>query len=158
MLMAINEIGEIVPPISASDELTTVETAYGPMEKWKARALSVGWMQRTINSVRSDAAVERNDVGPPKTPLTDEQKAPPLAADVNCGSDHPTREDETQPHQPALDPAVLDAIERKVDEIAARMDRFEAAQHAAAVLDALEAQIEQEHPPTANDVAGLTMQ
>jgi hypothetical protein len=135
-------------PISASDELTTVETRYGPMEKWKARALSVGWFQRVANSVRDDAATN--------TPVPEEANPPPLAADVNRGSDHPTRDDEQQPRA-QIDPPLLDALETKIADLAARMDRFEAAQHAAAVLDALEAQIEQEHPPTPDDAAGLTM-
>ena len=38
--------------INALDELATVNTAYGPMEKWKARALSIGWMQRKIDEAR----------------------------------------------------------------------------------------------------------
>jgi hypothetical protein len=139
-------------PISASDELTTVETSYGPMEKWKARALSVGWFQRVIN----DAAVGRSDVGPPKTPVRDEDKPPPLASDMNQGS---RPDDETPPAaKPSSIPqGVLDALEAKIADLAARMDRFEAAQHAAAVLDALETQIEREHPSATDDVAGVTM-
>jgi hypothetical protein len=119
------------------------------MPFWKCRALALGYTQRVIN----DAALNT------KTPVRDEDKPPPLVADVNGGQSSSRPDDETAPcPRTQIDPAVLDAIERKVDEIAARMDRFEVAQHAAAVLEALEEQIEREHPPTADDGAGLTMQ
>jgi hypothetical protein len=38
------------------DELATVQTSLGPMEKWKARALSIGWMQRKIDAARAIGA------------------------------------------------------------------------------------------------------
>ena len=38
-----NEYGTF-PMVDPSDELTVVETAYGPIEKWRARALAIGWM------------------------------------------------------------------------------------------------------------------
>jgi hypothetical protein len=63
------------PLTSPSDELTVVETSYGPMEKWKARALAVGWLQRAIDTIRSDAAgIDSGRAG--------EEKAPPLVADA----------------------------------------------------------------------------
>jgi hypothetical protein len=53
----------ILPPID------DVQTPWGVLPRWKARALALAEIQSVIN----DAA---------KTPLTDEDKPPPLAADA----------------------------------------------------------------------------
>jgi hypothetical protein len=90
---------DLPPSVSAADELTTVDTAYGPMEKWKARALAIGWFQRVVETVRADAAA----IEP--SPLSEEQQPPAVVAD-------------------AIDPELLQAIEMKIDELAARLDRF----------------------------------
>jgi hypothetical protein len=71
----------IVPPISTGDELTTVETRFGPMEKWKARALAIGWFQRVADSVRQDDAAAHDNN--PETTATGpaENEPPPVVAD-----------------------------------------------------------------------------
>src|SRR6516165_7480566 len=68
--------GVITPATSVADELADVDTAYGRMPKWKARALSVGWMQRVADSVRADDAKD-----PPKAVADPEETAPRMAAD-----------------------------------------------------------------------------
>ena len=61
------------PVISPSDELTTVETSYGPMEKWKARALAIRWFSAMNH--RADADEAGQHCAP------HEDKPPRLAAD-----------------------------------------------------------------------------
>jgi hypothetical protein len=61
------------PVINPSDELTTVSTQWGPMEKWRARALAIGWFSGVTHSHRADSAGTH--------PLHDEDKPPRLAAD-----------------------------------------------------------------------------
>ena len=49
-------------PTSAADELSEVDTVYGRMEKWRARAMQIGWFQRVADSVRNDGVgAERSD-------------------------------------------------------------------------------------------------
>ena len=59
----------ILPPI---DEMMEVDTAYGRIPLWKAKALMVGRIQYVLN-----------DAAEAKHPLTDEEKPPPLAADAD---------------------------------------------------------------------------
>lgn len=128
--MAVNEIGEIIPPIDAADEFATVETRYGPMDKWKARALSIGWFQRMADSVRNDAT----DV----TPVRDEDKPPPVVADAK----NEDKETETR-----LDAAWLKRVEDMVSQLDVRLGILEARKRAEQALEDAEAEVERMMPP-----------
>jgi hypothetical protein len=121
----------IPPPTSVADELMTVNTSYGPMEKWKARALAIGWFQRAVDSVRADSA---DGVGPAETCADPDELPPPVVAD------------DTPPDVRAgeLTADDLALIERAVDDLENRIGAMESRQRAyRALLDA-EARIEQE--------------
>jgi hypothetical protein len=112
----------IAPP---SDDLQDVQTAWGTMPRWKARALALGEMQAVLNEhTRADAGV-----GPQVTPLTDEQKPPRLAADEKQAAE--------------IDPETLQQIEEACDRLDERLTAFEARRDAerklAELEDALEA-------------------
>jgi hypothetical protein len=120
-------------PISPADELTTVDTQYGPMEKWKARALAIGWFQRQAQMVRDDSAA--HDDQPLTTALGVEGKEPPaLAAD----------EDEHEARAELLSEEDLKQIEAAVDALDQRLTRLEQRRRAEEALIDAEAAIEQE--------------
>jgi hypothetical protein len=115
-------------PISPADEFVTVDTSFGPMEKWKARALAIGWFQRAVQEVRDDS-VEA-------APITEEQKPPDLAADES---------------EPVLSDEDLGRINDACDAIEARLDRLERRRAAEAVLEALEDEVERMTPEGERD-------
>jgi hypothetical protein len=98
------------------------------MEKWKARALAIGWFQRQVQTVRDDSA------GLATTPLPDEHKPPPLAAD----EDEPTRS--------TLSEEDLAEIEAAVDALDARLSALERRRAAETALEALEDEVERLTP------------
>jgi hypothetical protein len=110
-------------PVSPADEFVTVDTQYGPMEKWKARALAIGWFQRAVQEVRDDSV----DV----TPLKEEDKPPPLAAD------------EEEPSGSLTDDE-LQAIEEACDQLSRRLDALEARRRAERALLDAEAEVEKQ--------------
>jgi hypothetical protein len=115
-------------PISPADEFVTVDTSFGPMEKWKARALAIGWFQRQVQTVRDDS------IGLATTPLPDEHKPPPLAAD------------EDEPARSALSEEELAEIEDAVDRLDARLTMLERRRAAEAALETLEDEVERLTP------------
>jgi hypothetical protein len=125
----------VVPPL---DEMMDVDTQWGRMPLWKCRAMCIAYTQTAI----ADSAC---DDRPQVTGADPEDSAPPLAAD----------ESEPSP----VTPEQVAMIEAKIDELVARMDRWEAEQKAARALTDLEDQIDAEiaecevaaHPPPRND-------
>jgi putative SOS response-associated peptidase YedK len=53
--MGYNDTYSIRPPEEIADELATDETAYGPMERWRARAPAIGWLGAVTHSHRNDS-------------------------------------------------------------------------------------------------------
>jgi hypothetical protein len=119
------------PPIGPNDELTTVTTQYGPMQKWKARALAIGWLQRQEQLARNDSA----DDQPMTTALGPEEKEPPaLAADE---VEHEARAGELSAEDFA-------ALEDACDRLDARLTALEQRRRAENALIDAEAEIEKE--------------
>jgi hypothetical protein len=117
------------PPIGPTDELTTVDTSYGPMEKWKAHALSIGWFQRQTQLARDDSA----DDQPMTTALGPEAQEPPaLAAD----------EVEHEARAQSLSDEDFAAIEKAVDTLDQRLSALEARRDAERKLSELEDALE----------------
>jgi hypothetical protein len=85
---------EVKPPL---DDLEDVQTAWGTMLRWKARALALGEMQRIVN----DAASEHPDQPIAPDPA---RQAPPLAADA-----------ENDPPKAVIEPAMVEALSQDVD-------------------------------------------
>jgi hypothetical protein len=99
------------------------------MEMWKARALSIGWFQRQIQTAqmaRDDSADD--SVGSRVTPMRDEDKPPPLAAD------------EVEPEARAGELSAEDfaAIEDACDRLDARLTKLEQRRDAERKLEELE--------------------
>jgi hypothetical protein len=115
-----------------------VQTSWGILPRWKARALCLGEIQAVINAVTRD-----DDAG--ASALSEEQKPPPLAADAE------------EPRKPTIDPDVMKMIEDRIDDLTARLDRYERRFAAEAALDALETEIEQMYPPSKDDDGDLVL-
>jgi hypothetical protein len=145
----IDDMGQVMPPISVADELTDVETPYGKIPKWKARAIGIGWFQRVVDTVRNDAALAT------KTPMRDEDKPPPPVADIHGGQAATASRKDQEPPTATVSPAVVAALEAKVADLEARLARYEADMWSEQALLDLEAEIEAAHP--SDDAAGLTM-
>jgi hypothetical protein len=120
------------PPIA--DDMEDVQTSWGILPRWKARALALGEIQAVVNELRADSAAGT------ASKLAPEDKAPPLAADA----DEP----------PAIDPDLLDAIDAKLEELAIRMDRLERMKAAEQALLDLEDRIEAQLSPDTGDDDG----
>jgi hypothetical protein len=107
-----------------------VQTSWGILPRWKARALALAEIQTVVDSVKADGAsvavVTYNDAAGASA-LPEEQRAPDLAADAA---------------EPAIPPEVMSAIEQKIDQLTARLDAFERRRAAEEALDALETEIE----------------
>jgi hypothetical protein len=119
------------PPIGPNDELTTVDTQWGPMQKWKARSLAIGWLQRQTQlaqTTRDDSADA--SIGSQVTPLKDEDKPPPVvdAAD----------ETERETRAPSLSDEDLKALEDACDRLDARLTALEQRRDAERKLEELE--------------------
>jgi hypothetical protein len=122
----------IYKPISATDELSTVETEFGSMQKWKARALAIGWFQ----------AVTRND----SADNFDEDKPPPPMGAMGPAA---AREDQEAPgsqgeaKRAAAMEEVLAGISASLDRLSARLDDLERKQAEAAQAEAARAKAQQ---------------
>jgi hypothetical protein len=116
------------PPIGPNDELVTVDTQFGPMEKWKARALSIGWFQRQLQTARDDSAAQ--DDQPLTTAMGSEEQEPPaLAADTTA----------PQARTGQLSAEDIKHIEDACDKLSQRLDALEQRQRAEnALIDAEE--------------------
>jgi hypothetical protein len=107
-----------------------VQTSWGLLPRWKARALALAEIQTVVDAVtRNDAAAHASGLGP-------EDKPPPLAADAA---------------EPVIPPEVLAAIEEKIQELTDRLDAFERMKEAERALIELESRMEAEMPPSQDD-------
>jgi hypothetical protein len=102
-------------PLPPTDDLEDVQTPWGVLPRWKARALAIGEIQAVIN----DSAT--------KQPLTDEEKPPPLAADTMF-ADAVARVKRRQYYKDLY--SRCDAIEQRLDILAAK-EKAKMAAHAA---------------------------
>jgi hypothetical protein len=114
-----------------------VQTSWGILPRWKARALALAEIQTVVNAVRDDGAVIRNDSAGASQP-GEEDKPPRLAADEQLPA-------------PAIDPEVMKMIEDRIDDLTARMDALERRRAAEEALTALEDEIERMYPPKEGD-------
>ena len=121
------------PPLPLAADMEDVQTTWGILPRWKARALALGEIQAVVNELHGGVTI-RNDVH--ASALAEEDKPPRLAADE-------------QP--PAIDPDLLDAIESKLDELAVRMTRLERTKRAEEALLAMENEIARRYPPSDDD-------
>jgi hypothetical protein len=120
-----------LPPFnSAADELITVETDYGPMPKWKARALAIGWFQAMTRADDAQLAL-------------DPAEEPPDHDDADADG-----EDERVERERLMDQllgkigAKLDQLERRLDEMVEQQRAQHRAQRAQRALTDLEDKIE----------------
>jgi hypothetical protein len=119
-----------------------VQTSWGLLPRWKARALALAEIQTVVDAMpRDDGVTIRNDSAG-ASQLSEEYKSPPLAADA---------EEKPPPREP-IPPEVLAAIEQKIQQLTDRLDAYERMQKANAALDDLEAEMERLYPPSAQDV------
>jgi hypothetical protein len=101
------------------------------MEKWKARALAIGWFQRQTQMARDDSAA--HDDQPKTTALgPDGQEPPALAAD------------EEEPSRGTLTDDELKLIEEACDQLSQRLDALEARRRAERALLDAEEEVEKE--------------
>jgi hypothetical protein len=118
-----------LPPPPIAEDMEDVQTSWGILPRWKARALCLAEIQTVLN------ATTRNDAG--ASALSEEQKPPPVAADAA--------------ENPSIPPEVLAAIEQKIDELTERLDAFERMQKANAALTDLEDEMDRLYPPSRDD-------
>jgi hypothetical protein len=110
----------ITPP---AGDLEDVQTAWGTMPRWKARALALAEMQTVIREIARNDGVEY-------TLLRDEDKPPPLATD------------EASTSRATLSDEELKMIEDAVDALDARLTKLEARRDAERKLLELEEALE----------------
>jgi hypothetical protein len=132
------------PPLPLAADMEDVQTAWGILPRWKARALALGEIQSVVNALHDNVTIRNDAAHVGASELGEETKPPPLAAD------------DAEP-EPVIDPDVLDAIESKIDELAARMDGLERRKAAEDALLALEDEIERMYPPSEDDDDGDDM-
>ena len=125
------------PPRPIAEDMEDVQTSWGILPRWKARALALAEIQTVVNAVRDDGAVIRNDSAGASQP-GEEDKPPRLAADEQLPA-------------PAIDPEVMKMIEDRIDDLTARMDALERRRAAEEALTALEDEIERMYPPKEGD-------
>jgi hypothetical protein len=126
------------PPPPIAEDMEDVQTSWGFLPRWKARALALAEIQTVVNAMTRNDAVTRNDDAACASALSEEQKPPPLAADA-------------EPVKPTIDPDVMKMIEDRIDELTARMNALERRRAAEAALTALEDEIERMYPPREGD-------
>jgi hypothetical protein len=126
------------PPIA--EDMEDVQTSWGILPRWKARALALAEIQTVVDALHGDMTV-RNDDAAHASELGPEDLPPRLAAD----------RDADEPPSPAIDPDVLAFIEAKIDELTERMDALERRRAAEEALLALEDEIERMYPPSRDD-------
>jgi hypothetical protein len=140
---------DIVPPLKQyADDILVDDIGHGGLVRgvpfWKVLLFRT-MKARIINDAATrgkSADQPQHDTAPP------EKLAPPVVADETA---------ETASASPHVSPAVIAALEAKVADLTARLDRFEAERKAEEALLALEAEIEAANPPLPDDGAGLTM-
>jgi hypothetical protein len=116
-----------------------VQTSWGLLPRWKARALALAEIQTAVDAMtRDDDVMIRNDSAGASA-LGEPDKPPPVAADVE------------EPRKPTIDPDVMKMIEDRIDELTARMDALERRRAAEEALLALEGEIERMYPPKEGD-------
>jgi hypothetical protein len=119
-------MSDISPP---ARDLEEVNTEWGRLPRWKARALALGEIQAVLN----EAGVRADGVAPATTSAPPDELPPRPVADAT-----------TNVRAGGLTPDDLELIERAVDDLETRLDAMEQRQRAyAALLDA-EHQVEQE--------------
>jgi hypothetical protein len=116
-----------------------VQTSWGLLPRWKARALALAEIQTVINAVGRD-----DSTGVGASALGEPDVSQPLAADA-------------EPVKPTIDPEVMRMIEDRIDDLTARLDRYERRMAAEAALDALETEIERMYPPSPDDDGDLML-
>lgn len=124
------------PPLPLAADMEDVQTAWGILPRWKARALALGEIQTVVNELHGGVTTRNDAVGVGASALTEDDKPPRLAADEE---------------PPAIDPDVLDLIDAKLEELAVRMDRLERTKRAEDALLALEGEIERMYPASDDD-------
>jgi hypothetical protein len=125
-MMTFNPTDYRPPPRPPADDMEDVQTAWGILPRWKARALCLGEVRRAI--MNDDAAVATQGA----SQLSEEEKPPPLVADT-----------EKSP-EPDPNPMVEPDIVAKVDELIARFDRYVQLKRAETALEDTERQVEAE--------------
>jgi hypothetical protein len=98
-----------------------------------------------VNAMTRNDIVVCNDDAAGASVLGEPDKPSPLAADA------------AEKPSPAIDPDLLEAIESKIDELTARLDRYERRMAADAALAALEDEIERMYPPSPDDDGDLML-
>lgn len=58
-----------------------VQTAWGILPRWKARALALGEIQAVVNALHGDVTIRNDAVHVGASEVGDETKPPPLAAE-----------------------------------------------------------------------------
>jgi hypothetical protein len=111
------------PPL---DDLADVQTSWGVMPRWKAKALALGEIQAVLREAIADDAVRADDAATPLADkpsrskgMRDEDKAPPLAADAD-----------------RIDPGVLAMIHAAIDALEQRLEALEEGQRRERAIDA----------------------
>jgi hypothetical protein len=127
------------PPLPLAADMEDVQTAWGILPRWKARALALGEIQVVVNELHGGMTTRADSAAGNASAPGYETKPPPLAAD------------EAEDEPPAVDPDLLDAVEAKLDELAGRMDRLERTKRAEQALLALEDEIERRYPLSDDD-------
>jgi hypothetical protein len=119
-----------VPPAKVyMDEIVVRDPELGTVPFWK----SLLW-----NTAKARSEMIRNDSAVGASALGQEDKPPRLAADE-------------QSPPPAIDPDLMQAIEDRIADLTARMDRYERRMAAESALLALEDEIERLSPPSDDD-------
>jgi hypothetical protein len=127
-----------LPPIA--EDMEDVQTSWGILPRWKARALALAEIQTVVNAMtRDDDAMVRNDSAVGASALGEPDKPPLVAAAAE------------EPPSPAIDPDILAMVEAKIDELTQRMDALERRRAAEAALLALEDEIERMYPKEGDD-------
>jgi hypothetical protein len=128
-----------LPPPPIAEDMEDVQTSWGILPRWKARALCLAEIQTVLDAAARNDAVTRNDDAAGASALSEEQKPPPLDADAE------------EPRKPTIDPEVMKMIEDRIDDLTARMDALERRRAAEAALEALEDEIERMQSPKDGD-------
>jgi hypothetical protein len=134
-----------LPPPPMAEDMEDVQTSWGILPRWKARALALAEIQTVVDAMTRDVDVMiRNDSAAHASAPGDEDKPPPLAADA-------------ERVKPTIDPDVMKMIEDRIDDLTARMDALERRRAAEAALEALEDEIERMYPPKDGDDGDLML-